>query len=131
MVEDNPADAGLIREAFEEHGVHCEIILLTNGEQATEFFHGIDAGKMPCPDLVILDLNLPRKSGREVLAAIRSSKKSSQMPIAILTSSDSKEDRQETAALGASRYLRKPSRLADFIALGAVFKAMLDQDRIK
>ena len=131
MVEDNPADGGLIREALEEFGVRCELILLTNGEQATAFVDSVDAEKRPCPDLVILDLNLPRKSGREVLAAIRSSKKCSQIPIAILTSSDSKQDREETAALGASRYLRKPSRLADFIALGGVFKDMLERDRLK
>lgn len=116
------ADVGLVREALEEHAVHCELIVAYDGERAVQHIRALDAGHVPCPDLVILDLNLPRKPGRDVLQCIRASPKCNQVPIIVLTSSDHQRDRAEAENLGASLYIRKPSRLADFLALGGVFK---------
>ncbi|HEY1215919.1 MAG TPA: response regulator [Bryobacteraceae bacterium] len=125
MIEDNPADVYLVREALQENAVRCELILITNGERATEFIEAFDGGDACGPDLVILDLNLPRKSGLYVLGRIRTSQKCNQVPVVILSSSDSQKDKSDAAILGASLYLQKPSRLAEFLKLGTVFKDML------
>jgi len=124
-VEDNPADSGLVREALKEHAVDCELILMTDGEQAIDFIQCLDAGQLPCPDLVILDLNLPKRPGRDVLARMRASPGCSRVLVVILTSSNNQKDRDDAARLGASRYIQKPSRLHEFIELGRVFKEML------
>ncbi|HSU32053.1 MAG TPA: response regulator [Bryobacteraceae bacterium] len=125
LIEDNPADVLLVREALQEHAVRCELILITNGERATEFIQGFDASDACGPDLVILDLNLPRKSGFFVLEHIRASEACNHVPVVILSSSDSYQDKSHAAALGASHYIRKPSRLAEFMQLGSVFRELL------
>ena len=125
LVEDNPADAGLVREALEEYSVACELVVITNGERAIEFIKIADKGPAACPDLVILDLNLPRKAGQEVLACIRATR-CRQTPVMVLTSSDSPKDREETARLGASRYFQKPSHFSEFLEMGSIFKTMLE-----
>ncbi len=127
LIEDNPADSGLVREALVQHQVDCEVVLITNGERAIEFIRGIETEGAPCADLVILDLNLPRKTGWEVLETVRASTYCRQAPVVILTSSDNQKDRIDAARLGASRYIRKPSRLAEFLMLGDTFKSILDQ----
>ena len=71
VIEDNPADANLIREAFQEHAIRCELVMVPNGERAVEFIDRIDAAGLPGPGLIILDLNLPRVHGRDVLRHIR------------------------------------------------------------
>ena len=130
MIEDNPADALLVQEALEEHAVECELICITDGERAIEFIQSLDVQEVAGPDLVILDLNLPRKSGSDVLEQIRSSPKSARVPVIVLSSSDHQRDRKEAAKLGASLYIRKPSNLAAFLGLGRVFKDMIDRSRI-
>lgn len=126
MIEDNAADALLVREALEEQGIECELTLLTNGEQAMEFIQSLDeAEDASCPKLIILDLNLPKRSGKEVLQSIRASVKCRQATVAILSSSNNQRDREDAARLGASRYLRKPTRLTEFLALGPVFGELL------
>ncbi len=125
LVEDNPGDARLVREALQHHAIRCELILIKNGERAIDFIHRVDAGQECCPQLIILDLNLPKRPGKEVLGSIRASDCCRHALVAILSSSESQKDKDETARLGASRYLRKPSRLMDFLELGSVFKGML------
>jgi DNA-binding response OmpR family regulator len=125
LVEDNPADAGLVRKALEEHGVKGRIIVLADGELATQFIQDLDARTVDCPDLVILDLNIPKKPGREVLEWLRRSVRGRRVPVVILSSSDARQDRADVAHLGADRYIRKPSDLEEFLSLGAVFKEML------
>jgi CheY-like chemotaxis protein len=125
-VEDNPGDAGLVREALEEHGVEGELTVVIDGEAAIELIEDIDSQRLTCPDLIIVDLNLPKKPGREVLECIGRSLICRQAQVVILTSSDAYEDQQNAMRLGVSRYLRKPSRLGDFISLGAVFKAIIE-----
>jgi CheY-like chemotaxis protein len=123
LAEDNPADALLVREALEEHGVEGELIVVSDGESAIKFIQTIDEGD-DCPNLAVIDLNLPKRSGRDVLGAMRLSAKCSSIPIIVLSSSNARQDKDEAAYLGASRYIRKPSRLAEFLALGSIFKSM-------
>jgi CheY-like chemotaxis protein len=124
-VEDNAADAGLVREALEEYEIEGEVVVLTDGEEAIQFIQGLESQPANCPNLFIVDLSLPKKPGREVLECIRLSKKCRQAPVVILTSSDAQEDKDDAMRLGIGRYIRKPSHLEEFISLGAIFKAML------
>jgi chemotaxis family two-component system response regulator Rcp1 len=128
-VEDNPGDSGLVREALLEHGVEGQLTVVIDGEAAIELIQDIDSQRLACPDLIIVDLNLPKKPGREVLQYIDRSLICRQAQVVILTSSDAQEDQQDAMRLGVSRYLRKPSRLSDFIGLGAVFKAILESSQ--
>ena len=128
LVEDNPADAGLIRRALEEHGVDGSLLVLADGEKAIQFIRTLDDAQAgACPGLAIIDLNLPKKSGREVLECIRHSISCHEAPVVILSSSDAHQDKADAMRLGASQYLRKPSTLAEFMSLGAVFKATIEQ----
>jgi DNA-binding response OmpR family regulator len=122
LVEDNPADSVLVRKALEEHGFSGELTVVDDGETAIRLIQSLD----DCPDLVIIDLSLPRKSGREVLETMRHYEKCRHVPVVILSSSDALQDKADAARLGASRYIRKPSRLEDFLALGATFKEMIE-----
>jgi chemotaxis family two-component system response regulator Rcp1 len=125
LAEDNPADAGLVRRALEEHGVEGELIVIVDGEKAIEYIQAIEAEAAPCPDLAIVDLNLPKKPGREVLQRVRLSARCRHIPVVILSSSDAERDKADAMRFGASRYLRKPSKLDEFLSLGAIFKAVL------
>jgi two-component system, chemotaxis family, response regulator Rcp1 len=125
LVEDSAADIGLVREALNEHKVNCSLTAVTDGEQAVKFMDEVDAGGESCPDLIILDLNLPRKPGREVLKRIKMSEKCESVPIIILSSSDNQRDKDGVAAFNPTRYIRKPSKLDDFVKLGAIFKEIL------
>jgi len=125
LVEDNEGDVGLVREALEEHGVRGELTVIRDGSMAADFIADLDTKPDRCPDLVILDLNLPKLPGREVLKAMRQTQKCKEVPVVILTSSDAKEDKAQAATLGASRYLTKPIRLEEFLGLGVIFRSLL------
>ena len=125
LVDDNPADVLLIREALVCHGVKSQFVIARDGDEAIRFIDEVDAHLRPCPDLVILDLNLPRKTGFEVLQRMRSTPGCCDAPVAILSSSDAPSDRQKAERLGATRYFQKPSNLDDFMSIGAKLKKML------
>lgn len=126
LIEDNPADAGLVRTALEEHGVEGELTIIADGESALDFIRDLDLHPdVACPGLVILDLNLPRRPGREVLEAMRNSERCRLIPVLVLSSSDAARDQDDAARLGASGYIRKPTRLEEFLRLGAVFRDAL------
>src|SRR5512140_3465470 len=94
LVEDNPADVYLIEEALRTHGVHYEMKWLRDGEQALALLAEVN---VESPDLVLLDLNLPRVDGKEVLARIRQTPAFATTLVAIMTSSDSPQDRRDIA----------------------------------
>jgi two-component system, chemotaxis family, response regulator Rcp1 len=125
LVEDSPGDAGLIREALQEHGVEGEILIIADGEKAIQYIQAIDSRSLECPDLVIIDVNLPKRPGREVLEHLRRSEKCRSLPVIILSSSDAAQDRADAARFGATRYIKKPLRLKEFLGLGAIFKETL------
>jgi len=126
LIEDNMADVDLALQALAKHGVTGELLLISDGDRAVRFIQDLDARPMSCPDLVIVDLNLPKRSGLEVLESVRKSLKSRDALVAILSSSDIQQDRTDAERLGASRYIRKPLHLAEFISIGAIFKEMLE-----
>lgn len=124
LVEDNPGDVLLIREALHLHEVSGEVLVLSDGEKAIAFFDDLSQQGGEYPDLVIVDLSLPRRSGLEVLPHIHPSpvRKSA---VVVLSSSDTPRDKFESERLGADMFIQKPSRLDDFLGLGAVLKALI------
>ena len=100
--------------------------MIGDGDKAIRFIQSLDCRPDDCPDLVIIDLNLPKRPGREVLKDMRQSPTWKHAKIVVLSSSDVPEDRADALQLGASQYIRKPLRLKEFLSLGAVFKAILE-----
>ena len=116
LIEDNPGDVELIREALGEGKVRNDLHVASDGVQAMEFLRG--EGKYadaPCPDLILLDLNLPRKSGREVLEEVKADPKLSKIPVVILTSSKEEEDICRSYRLHANCYVTKPVDFEQFM----------------
>ena len=116
LVEDNPGDADLAREALENSKIRNTLSVVGDGEEALAFLHR--SGKYaaaPRPDLILLDLNLPRKSGREVLAEIKSDEDLKRIPVVVLTVSKDEEDILESYNLHANCYITKPIDLHQFL----------------
>ena len=125
LAEDNPADVYLIREALREHGVESPVSVAPDGRHVLQLIAKAEPGEIHELGLIILDLNLPLHDGIEILQELRNSQELSGVPVVVLTSSDSPRDRVTASELGAACYLRKPSNLEQFLALGAVFKDLL------
>jgi CheY-like chemotaxis protein len=127
VAEDNAADVYLIREALKEYGVECPVRLAMDGKDVLQMISPQDPLCEPLDfGLIILDLNLPRHDGIEILQRLRENVRLAHVPVVVLTSSDSPRDRLIATELGAVRFLRKPSNLEQFLSLGAVFKELLD-----
>ncbi len=109
LVEDDPGDVLLIREAFSEHKVGNVLSVVSDGVEAMRFVRGEGehAGRER-PDLVLLDLNLPRKSGAEVLAEIKGDPELSTIPVIVLTTSEAEEDVTRSYKMHANAYITKP-----------------------
>lgn len=120
LAEDNPADVYLVREALKEHGVQCTVRTAADGRDVLTLLAASDRAWNP--DLIILDLNLPRHDGIEILQKVRSTEAIANVPVVVLTSSDSPRDRTIANDLGATRYVRKPSNLEQFLQLGALLR---------
>ena len=120
--EDNPADVYLIRQALEENHVTYTLRVATHGG---EMMAAVADQSAQVPDLIILDLNLPRHDGLEILRFIRTSSHMKGVPIVILTSSDSPKDRIAVSEYGADCYIRKSSNLTEFMAIGKILRELL------
>jgi len=118
IVEDNKGDARLIKEVFNENKVFNSLHFVTDGVDAMDFLFARGKHKgAPKPDLIILDLNLPRKDGREVLAEIKSDNKLKHIPVVIMTISQAEEDIFKSYNLHANCYITKPIDLNQFIKI--------------
>jgi two-component system, chemotaxis family, response regulator Rcp1 len=118
LVEDNPGDVRLTKEALKDAKVLNEVFVASDGVEAMQFLH--KEGKfpdVPLPDLILLDLNLPRKDGREVLAEIKKDPALKRIPVVILTTSKTDEDIIKTYDLHANAYVTKPVDLNRFIEI--------------
>lgn len=128
LADDNPSDVYLIREALHEHGVDCVLHVASDGKDALNIISreapNASGGSI---SLIILDLNLPKHDGIEILQKLQGVARFQHVPVVVLTSSDSPHDRLRATALGATMYLRKPSSLDQFLGLGAIFKELLGQ----
>ena len=127
LAEDNRADVFVVRKSLQDHGIPHDLVIVADGEQAFRFIESVEAGAAR-PSLVLLDLNLPRRTGQEVLERLRSSPACSRIPTIILTSSDAPADRALSAELGANTYFRKPFELEEFLHLGELVKQILGDE---
>ena len=118
LVEDDPADIRLTQEALKEAKVANDLHVTTDGEQALQFLR--QEGRFsaaPRPDLILLDLNLPKKGGREVLASIKGDQKLKRIPVVVLTPSKAEEDILRSYELNCNSYVTKPVDLEQFIEM--------------
>jgi CheY-like chemotaxis protein len=118
LVEDNPGDSRLALEALKESKLRNNLHIVTDGMEAMDFLY--KKGKyeqVPRPDLILLDLNLPKKDGREVLAEIKSDPDLKRIPVVILTISKAEEDVLKTYNLHANCFITKPLDLSQFVTV--------------
>ncbi len=116
LVEDNPGDVLLTQEALRDGKIHTRLSVVQDGEQAMRFLRRQPPYEAaPRPDLILLDLNLPRKSGQEVLAEIKGDDFFKRIPVVILTSSQAEQDILRSYDLCANCYVTKPVSLDQFI----------------
>lgn len=121
MVEDNPGDVRMMTEAFKEVGSPAELHVARDGAEALLVLGNRSPGH-PMPDLILLDLNLPKKSGHEVLAAIKEDERLRLIPVVVLTSSRAREDIVTSYRLKANSYVSKPASLESFISVAQSIK---------
>ncbi|MBX9244705.1 response regulator [Actinotalea ferrariae] len=116
LVEDDPGDVLMTREAFAENKVANRLAVVSDGVSALEFLRKEgEHADAPTPDLVLLDLNLPRMDGREVLAAMKSDEQLRRIPVVVLTTSEAEEDVLRSYSLHANAYVTKPVDFERFI----------------
>ena len=116
LVEDSPADVRLTEEAFRENKIDNELHVVGDGEAAMAFLRREGGyARAPRPDVILLDLNLPRKDGREVLAEIKADDAVKTIPVVVLTTSQAEEDILRSYNLNANCYVTKPIDLDQFI----------------
>ena len=126
LIEDSSADVYIVRESLTKHLKDFELQVVSDGEKAFKWIEAADSdASLPCPTLMLLDLNLPKRSGQEILRRVRQSPRCGHVPVVILTSSDSPVDRAEAAKLGATAYFRKPPDLEEFMKIGVVVERVL------
>ncbi len=116
LIEDDPGDTLMIREAFSDNKIRNTLSCVTDGEQAMRFLRNEgEFTDAPRPDLILLDLNLPRKDGRQVLAEIKRDPQLSAIPVVVLTTSAAEEDVLRSYQLHANAYVTKPVDFDRFI----------------
>ena len=123
LVEDNPGDVYLLEKAMRDRGIAYELTVYEDGDEAMRAIAKADSGR---PDLILVDLNLPKREGVDVLRSIRSKPLLVGVPVGIFTSSDDARDRHRVELLGAERYIHKPPTLTEFVEeVGRAVEEML------
>ncbi len=118
LVEDNPGDVQLTREALEEGSLLVNLSVMNDGAEAMAFLHRRgEHADAPAPDLILLDLNLPKKGGREVLQEIKADADLKCIPVVVLTTSEAEADIVSTYGLHANCYITKPVDIDQFIKI--------------
>ena len=115
LVEDNPDDVVLTMRAFERNKIFNEVVVAVDGEQALHYLQPDDDGKALRPALVLLDVNLPKVDGLEVLRRIRSHPRTATLPVVVLTTSSEERDIVQSYRLGANSFVRKPVTFGEFV----------------
>jgi two-component system response regulator len=114
LVEDNPDDEALTLRAFWKNKIHNEVVVMRDGAEALAYLLPADGPNTPFPALVLLDLNLPKIGGLEVLRRMRADERTRLIPVVVLTSSKLEEDILDSYRNGANAYVRKPVNFTDF-----------------
>ena len=118
LIEDNPGDVRLTKEVLKEGKVRNNLQVVGDGVEAMAYLHRENSyTKAPRPDLILLDLNLPKKDGREVLQEIKADHQLKRIPVVVLTTSDANEDILKSYNLSANCYITKPVDLDQFISV--------------
>jgi DNA-binding response OmpR family regulator len=130
IAEDNEADVFLVKASLEEAGFAFDLHVASDGEEVLRLVERVDGDGDGawCPEIVILDLNLPRYSGEEILDRFHHSARLRAVPAIVFTSSDSPKDRANVAKLGVTEYFRKPQHFEEFMELGKIVRRLLDRD---
>ena len=126
LTEDNAADVFLVRSALEDAGIDFRLHVLSDGEQALRFLETVESDESACPELLLLDLNLPKLSGTDILRSLRENNHCAGSSIIVLSSSDSPKDRARVAQLGVEHYFLKTASLDEFMKLGNVVRQVLE-----
>jgi CheY-like chemotaxis protein len=117
LVEDDPGDVLMTQEAFKDYKIANNLTVVTNGEDAISYLRRQgEFADVPRPDLVLLDLNLPRRDGREVLREVKGDPELRAIPIVVLTTSDAEDDVLASYNLHANAYVRKPVDFEQFVS---------------
>jgi CheY-like chemotaxis protein len=125
VVEDNPVDIYLIRWVLEAHQLSYELQVIENGDYAMNYVNALaQQERRRSPTIMLLDLNLPQREGREILQRVKSIPEGSDIRVVIVTSSKNPADQRETLAMGADAYFVKPYHLNEFMQLGDIIKQL-------
>ena len=126
LVEDNPGDVELIRMALKKAEIDCELTVVNDGAEALALVRQqAKYANVPAPDLAVLDLNVPRYDGVEILEALRANPAFADVRVAILSSSYSPRERASSEKYRISRYIIKPLDLQEFLQIGVILKELL------
>ncbi len=121
LAEDDPGDQELTRRALQDDVLRTDLRIANNGEEALEYLQRqgryAEPGAAPRPDLILLDLNMPKRNGREVLKEIKADEELCRIPIVVLTTSEQEADIVQSYDLGCSSYIQKPVDIDQFIAV--------------
>lgn len=126
LAEDNPPDVTLVDLALRRADLNSTLRILCDGEQATAFIESLGRDpRLPAIDLVLLDLNLPKLDGEEVLKRLRATRRSAQTPVVVMTGSGAARDYERVCRHGGVHYFRKPFSLAEYMSLGGIVRDIL------
>jgi CheY-like chemotaxis protein len=128
MAEDNPADVYMLDLALKQSGAVFQLEVARTGKEALAFLEREKSSDKGSLDLILLDLNLPQHDGTDLLRYVRQEPHLSSVPTVLFSSSDSPRDRVNAIREGADRFIRKPSELRDYMAIGATLKNMLENE---
>jgi CheY-like chemotaxis protein len=127
VAEDNAEDVFLVREALVEAGLDFELRVFDDDASGTALLDRI--GKdVPCPDILLMDLNLPKTDGIDLIRMLKAHPKCLDTPVVVITSSSSPKDRERATAAGAKHYFVKPMSLAEYLKLGELVRTVLETE---
>ena len=130
LVEDSPADVYLVQEVMRAEGLAIDIVIADDGESAIQILDRMDGSGQELLNVLLLDLNIPRKNGNCVLERLRKSPLCGGIPVVMMSSSDSPKDRQRAFDLGVTEYFRKPSTLDEFRQLGKLVRRLCHEPAV-
>jgi CheY-like chemotaxis protein len=128
LAEDNAGDVLLVHEALREHELDFEIFVARDSRSMTELLARV-GNDVPRPDVLLLDLNLPGIDGKDLFVLVREHPLCADVPLIVITSSDSDKDRHWTDTFGVTHYFRKPSDYEEFIQLGTLVREAVEIEK--